>query len=99
MIDARDIKQRSIIAALEKYDREINLISDSILQAASRGEFMLYYDAKRVGIKRNIWTSILNVFNNAGFQTGIKDEKLLISWFSDLASISLLEDYSREKPY
>ena len=99
MIDARDIKQKSIIAAIEVYRQEIDLVSDAISQAASRGEFMLYFDAKRAGIKRNTWTSILNVLNNAGFKTGIKDEKLLITWFSDLANIDLLEDYAKERPY
>lgn len=99
MIDARDIKQKSIIAAIEVYRQEIDLVSDAISQAASRGEFMLYFDAKKAGIKRNTWTSILNVLNNAGFKTGIKDEKLLITWFSDLANIDLLEDYAKERPY
>lgn len=99
MIDARDIKQKSIIAALEVYKKEIDLVSDAISQSASRGEFMLYYDAKKAGIKRNTWTAILNVLDNAGFKTGIKDEKLLITWFSDLASINLLEDYAKERPY
>ena len=99
MIDARDIKHKSIIAAIEVYRQEIDLVSDAISQAASRGEFMLYFDAKRAGIKRNTWTSILNVLNNAGFKTGIKDEKLLITWFSDLANIDLLEDYAKERPY
>ena len=99
MIDARDIKQKSIIAAIEVYRQEIDLLSDAISQAASRGEFMLYFDAKKAGIKRNTWTSILNVLNNAGFKTGIKDEKLLITWFSDLANIDLLEDYAKERPY
>lgn len=99
MIDARDIKQKSIIAALEVYRHEIDIVSEAISQAASRGEFMLYFDARKAGIKRNTWTAILNVLNNAGFKTGIKDEKLLITWFSDLANIDLLEDYAKERPY
>ena len=58
---------------------------------------MLYYDPKPLRIPKNGWTGILNVFDNAGFITGIKDNKLLISWFTDLKDISLLENYNDTK--
>lgn len=99
MITAKEIKQRSIIAAIEKYKKEIELISNAITLAADEGKFMIYFDAKAAKIKRDIWTAILNVFDNAGFKTGIKNDKLLITWFSDLKEIDLLEDYEKERPY
>ena len=94
MIGAKEIKQRAIISALEKYEPEINQISKAILEAADRGEFMLYYDPKNLKrVRRQDWTAILNTFDNAGYKTGIKDGKLLISWFHDLSEINLLETY------
>lgn len=60
---------------------------------------MIYFDAKAAKIRRDIWSSILNVFDNMGFRTGIKNEKLLITWFSNLSEIDLLENYEKERPY
>jgi len=101
MITTKEIKQRSIIAAIEKYKKEIELIliSNAIILAADEGKFMIYFDAKAAKIKRDTWTAILNAFDNVGFKTGIKNEKLLISWFSDLEEIDLLENYEKERPY
>lgn len=93
MINAKEIKQRSLIAAYIKYEKAINLISEKIKEAANNGEFLIYIDPKPLKLKRSEWTGILNVFDNAGFDTGISDEKLLISWFKDLKEINLLENY------
>ena len=95
MITAKEIKQRSLIAAHLKYEKEINIISDKIKEAADNGGFLIYFDPKPLKLKRSEWTGILNVFDNAGFDTGISDEKLLISWFKDLKEINLLESYEK----
>lgn len=97
MINSKEIKQRSLISALLKYEKEIEIISNEIKDAANNGLFMIYYDPKKLRLSRSDWTGILNVFDNAGFNTGIKDNKMLISWFSDLKGINLLEDYENEE--
>lgn len=43
MINAKEIKQRAIIASIEKYEHEIDLISDAIKKAADEGKFMIYF--------------------------------------------------------
>ena len=96
MINVNDIKQRALISARLKYEREIEIISDYIKTAADNGEFMLYIDPYPIKLKRQDWTKVLNVFDNAGFITGIKDNKLLISWFNNLKEINLLEDYNEK---
>ncbi len=95
MINDKEIKQRSLIAARIKYEKEINLISEKIKETADNGEFLLYFDPKPLKIKRSEWTGILNVFDNVGFDTGISDEKLLITWFKNLNEINLLENYEK----
>lgn len=96
-ININEIKQRSLIAVYLKYEEEIEKIYESIKEAADKGEFMIYYNPKVLKIDRKCWTGILNVFDNIGFTTGIKDDKLLISWFYDLKGINLLEDYKNEE--
>ena len=97
MINANSIKQRSLIASYLKYEKEINVISDKITEASNNGEFMIYIDSKKeFNIRYNKCSGILNVFTNAGFITGIRDNgELIISWFHDLDKIDLLKDYDR----
>lgn len=104
MINANSIKQRSLIASYLKYEKEINIISDKIVETANKGGFMLYIDPmKEFKIPRYECSGILNVFTNAGFITGIKDNaeyedkggKLIISWYHDLDKINLLDDYDK----
>lgn len=95
MINAKEIKQRTLIAAHLKYEKAINQISEKIKETADNGGFLIYIDPKPLKLDRPEWTSILNVFDNAGFDTGISDNKLLISWFKDLKEINLLENYEK----
>lgn len=93
MINANDIKQRSLIASHIRYEKELDIIGKAIKEAADKGEFMLYYNPNKLRMKATDCSGILNVLTNAGFTTGIKDNKLIISWFDNLKDIDLLKDY------